>query len=178
MSRLCWRTSGSIESATSRIAASTSVGTTTAGHVRDDPDRLEDRVDEAVEALDLGERGVVPGGPLGAPVRVARVAALERRVVGEQLRVGPDDGQRRAQLVGDERDQLAAGLVDPAKVGDARLGLDLLAALLDDAREQVGDRPELGDVAGREVARLLGLDVEHADDLVVPAERHARASRR
>ena len=51
--------------------------------------------------------------------------------------------------MGDERDELAAGLVDPAELGDARLGLDLLAALLDDAREQVGDRAELGDVGRR-----------------------------
>ena len=50
----------------------------------------------------------------------------------------------------------------------ARLGLGLLAALLDDAGEEVGDRAELGDVARAEVARLLGLDVEDADDLVVP----------
>ena len=171
MSRLCWRTSGSIDSATSRTASSTSVGHDDRRDVRDDPDRLEDGVDEAVQALDLRERRVVPGGPLGASFRVTRVATLERRVVGEQLRVGPHDRQWGPEFVGDERDQLAAGLVDPAKVGNARLGLDLLAALLDDAREQVGDGPQLGHVAGREVTRLLGLDVEHADDLVVPAER-------
>ena len=74
----------------------------------------EDRVDEAVQALDLVHRRVVPRVALGAPLRVARLATLERRVVGEELGVGPDDGERRPQLVGDERDQLAAGLVDPA----------------------------------------------------------------
>ena len=105
-----------------------------AGLVRDDPDRREDRVDEAVQPLDLVQRRVVPGLALGAAVRVARLAALERRIVGEELRVGPDDGERRPQLVGDEGDQLAAGLVDLAQLLEPRLGLGLLAALLDDAR--------------------------------------------
>ena len=139
----------------------------------DDPDGRQDRVDEPVEPLDLVHRRVVPRLALGAPVRVARLAALERRIVAEQLRVGPDDRERRPQLVGDERDQLGAGLVDLAELLEPLLGLGLLAALLDDPGEQVGDRLELGDVGRREVARLLGLDVEDADDLVVPAERHA-----
>ena len=43
----------------------------------------------------------------------------------------------------------------------------------DDAGKKVGDRTELGDVGRGEVARLLRLDVEDADDLVVPAERDA-----
>ena len=87
----------------------------------------------------------MPRLALGAPVRVARLAALlERRVVGEELRVGPDDGQRRPQLVGDERDQLAAGLVDLAELLEPRLGLGLLAALLDDPGEEVGDRAGAG----------------------------------
>ena len=47
----------------------------------------------------------------------------------------------------------------------------MLAALLDDPGEQVGDRPELGDVVTAEGPRQLGLDVEDADDLVVPGER-------
>ena len=71
---------------------------------------------------------------------------LERRLVGEELRVGADDRERRPQLVGDERDQLAAGLVDRLELLDPRLGLGLLAALLDDPGEQVGDGAELGDV--------------------------------
>ena len=71
---------------------------------------------------------------------------LERRLLGQQVGVGADDGERRAQLVGDEGDQLAARLVDGLERLDPRLGLGLLAALLDDAGEQVGDRAELGDV--------------------------------
>ena len=75
--------------------------------------------------------------------------------------------------MGDERDELAARLVDGLERLDPGLRLGLLAALLDDAREQVGDGAELGDVGVAEPARPLGLDVEHADDLVVPGQRHA-----
>ena len=105
---------------------------------------------------------------------VARFAAAQRRLVGEQVGVGADDRERRAQLVGDERDQLAARLVDRLERLDARLGLGLLAALLDDPGQEVGDGAELGDVVVAEVARLLGLDVEDADGLVVPGERHGQ----
>ena len=113
------------------------------------------RTDARIESTSRSSRsicssvGAMPARALGAPGRVARLAALERRVVGEQLRVGADDRERRPELVGDERDELAAGLVDPPELGDARLGLALLAALLDDPGEQVGDRAELGDVRRR-----------------------------
>ena len=98
--------------------------------------------------------------------------AAQRRLVGEQIGVGADDRERRAQLVGDQRDELAARLVDGLEGLDPGLGLGLLAALLDDPGQQVGDRSELGDVGLAEVARLLGLDVEDAHDLVVPGQRH------
>ena len=126
---------------------------TVAGPVRNDPDRREDGVDEPVEALDLLERRVVPGGARLAPLDVARFAPASGGLVGEQVGVGADDRQRRAQLMGDERDQLAARLVDRLERLDPGLGLGLLAALLDDARQQVGDRAELGDVVRREIAR-------------------------
>ena len=116
-----------------------------------DPDRGQDRVDEPVQPLDLLERGPVPGGPRLAPGEVARFAAAQRRLVGEQVGVGADDRERRPQLVGDQRDQLAARLVDRLERLDPRLGLGLLAALLDDPGQQVGDRPELGDVVVAEV---------------------------
>ena len=119
---------------------------TDAGPSGHDADRGEDRVDEAIEPLDLLERRAVPGGARLAAGHVARFATAQRRLVGEQVGVGPDDRQRRPQLVGDERDQLAAGLVDRLERLDPRLGLGLLAALLDDPGEQVGDRAELGDV--------------------------------
>ena len=73
----------------------------------------------------------------------------QRRLLGEQVGVGADDRERRPQLVGDEGDQLAARLVDGLERLDPRLGLGLLAALLDDPGQQVGDRAELGDVVRR-----------------------------
>ena len=88
----------------------------------------------------------MPGGARLAPREVARLAPAQRRLVGEQVGVGADDRERRPQLVGHERDQLAAGLVDRLERLDPGLGLGLLAALLDDPGEQVGDRAELGDV--------------------------------
>ena len=105
-------------------------------------------------------------------IDVARLAADQRRLLGEQVRVRADHRERGPQLVGDEGDELAARLVDGLERLDPRLGLGLLAALLDDAGQDVGDRAELLDVGLAEVARLLGLDVEDPDDLVVPGERH------
>ena len=132
-----------------RPAPPRSTGVTDGGILRHDPDRGEDRVDEAVEPLDLLERRAVPRRARLAPGDVARLAAAERRLVGQQVGVRADDRERRPQLVGDERDQLAAGLVDRLERLDAGLGLGLLAALLDDPGEQVGDRAELGDVVRR-----------------------------
>ena len=76
--------------------------------------------------------------------------------------------------MGDEGDQLVPCLVDGLERLDPGLGLALLAALLDDPREEVGDRAELGHVRSAEHAWPLGLDVEHADRLVVPRQRHAQ----
>ena len=119
------------------------------GVLGDDPDRGEDRVHEPVEPLDLLERRAVPGRARLAAHDVARLAADERRLLGEQVGVGADDRERRAQLVGHERDELAARLVDRLERLDPRLGLGLLAALLDDAGEQVGDGAQLVDVRRR-----------------------------
>ena len=93
-------------------------------------------------------------------------------LLGQQVGVGADHRQRGPQLVGDQRDQLVACLVQRLELVDLGLGLALEPALLDDAGQQVRDRGQLGDIRRGEVARLLGLDVEHADDLVVPGERH------
>ena len=142
-----------------------------------DPDRRQDGVDEAVEALDLLERRPVPRGAGLAPRDVARFAAAQRRLVGQQVGVGADDRERRPQLVGDERDQLAARLVDRLERLDPRLGLGLLAALLDDARRAGRRWRRAGRRRLAERPRLLGLDVEDADRLVVPGQRHATASR-
>ena len=139
--------------------------------VRYDAHGLQDRVHEAVQPLDLVHRALVPRGAGRAALRVPRRAAVEVRLLREQVRVGADDGERRPELVGHEGDQLVARLVQRRELGDLRLGLALEPALLDDPGQQVGDGRELGDVLRREVPPLLGLDVEHADDLVVPGER-------
>jgi len=76
--------------------------------------------------------------------------------------------------VGHERDQLRTSLVDGLQLRSAGLGLALDAALLDDPREQVGDRSQVGHVRWRELATVVRLHVEDADDLVVPHERHGQ----
>ena len=119
------------------------------GLVGHDAHRGQDRVDEPVEALDLLQRGVVPGRTLLTPGDVARRAALQGGLLGQQVGVGADDRERRAQLVRHEGHELAAGLVDGLQGDDPRLGLRLLAALLDDAGQEVGHRAELGHVAVR-----------------------------
>ncbi len=162
------------EATTSPTSAARSTGVTARRALRDDADRGEDRVDQAVEPLDLLERRPVPRRTRLAARDVARFAAAQGRFVGEQVGIGADDRQRRPQLVGDQRDQLAARLVDGLERLDPGLGLRLLAALLDDPGQQVGDGAELGDVVVAERPRLLGLDVEDADDLVVPGQRHGQ----
>jgi hypothetical protein len=88
---------------------------------------------------------------------------------------------RKEKLVGDEGDQLGGSLVDLARAVERAPRPRSLAALLDDPGEQVGDRLELGDVVRlRRRSGALGLDVEDADDLVVPrsAERSASSDER
>ena len=143
------RAIGRSEATTSSTSAPTSTGVTAAG-----PSGTT-RTDARIESTRRSSRSICSSvAPCQAarglaPVEVARFAARERRLLGEQVGVGADDRERRPQLVGDEGDQLAAGLVDRLERLDPRLGLGLLAALLDDPGEQVGDRPELGDVARR-----------------------------
>ena len=126
----------------------------------------------AKEALDLLDRSGVPFVALRPASGVAGLPVDELGLLREQVGVGADDREGRAQLVRDERDQLGAGLVERLELTDLRLGLLLQAALLDDAGKDVGDGRELGDVGLGEVASPLGLHVEHADDRVVPVERH------
>ena len=76
-----------------------------------------------------------------------------------------------------ERDELAPGLVDRLERLDPCLGLGLLAALLDDARQEVGDGTELRDIMVAERPLLLGLDIEDAHDLVVPGQRDGQHRR-
>ena len=95
----------------------------------------------------------------------------ERRLLGEQVGIGAHDGERRAQLVRHQGDQLDATLVERPQLVDPILRLPLEPDSLDDPREQIGDGPQLVDVGGGELARLLGLDVEDSDHGVVPDER-------
>ncbi len=134
--------------------------------------RGQDRVHQPVQPLDLVDRPVVPLVPGPAADHVATLPPDEGRLLGEQVGVRPDDGQRCAQLVGHERDQLGSSLVERLERLDLGLGLDLDPTLLDDPGEEVGDRAQLVDVRGAEVPGLLGLDVENPDDRVVPGQRH------
>ena len=74
--------------------------------------------------------------------------------------------------MGDDRQQLGPGRVERRQLLEAGLDLGLEAALLDDPGEERADRPQEFDVAGTEAAWLDGLHVEHADDVVVPDQRH------
>ena len=132
----------------------------------------QDRVHQPVQPLDLVDRPVVPLVPGPAADHVATLPPDEGRLLGEQVGVRPDDGQRCAQLVGHERDQLGSSLVERLERLDLGLGLELGPTLLDDPGEEVGDRAQLVDVRGAEVPGLLGLDVEDPDDRVVPGQRH------
>ena len=65
----------------------------------------------------------MPGRARLAPARGRATRGRERRLLGQQVGVGADDRERRPQLVGDEGDQLAAGLVDRLERLDPGLGL-------------------------------------------------------
>ena len=65
-------------------------------------------------------------------------------------------------------------LVDRLELGGPFFGLLLLAALLDDARQEIGNGTQLGNIGLGEGAPLFRLDVQHADRLVVPGERHGQ----
>ena len=141
------------------------------GRLGADAHGSENRVDQPVQALHLLHRRAVPAGPALAPIRSRDL----RPSSGGSSAGGPcrrDDRERRPQLMGHERDQLGPGVVDLLQLRRSLLGLALHPALLDDAAQEVGDRAEVGHVGRREVPRLLGLDVEHADRSVVPDERY------
>ncbi len=131
-------------------------------------DRHQDRVHLAVEPGEL----VVGRGP----PRLGRGRVGERRGagrhVGQQVDVDADHRERRPQVVGHDRQQLGAGGVERRQLGQPRLDLGGQPALLDDAGEQRRDRPQEADLLVAEDPRLARLDVEHADHLAVPLERH------
>jgi len=136
-------------------------------------DRDEDRVHQPVEPGDLVDRCVAPVVRARPGGRVADAPGG----VGEEVDVGADDGERRPQLVGHEREQLGTGLVEVLELLELALLLDLQAALLDDPGQERRDRDEEVDLARREPPGGDGLDVEDADDQVVPGERHRQHRR-
>ena len=74
--------------------------------------------------------------------------------------------------MGDDASSSALAASSAVSCGEPRLDLRGQAALLDDPREQRGDRLEEVDLGGLESPDGARLDVEDADDLVVPHERH------
>ncbi len=72
----------------------------------------------------------------------------------------------------DHRQQLGPSAVEGGQRLELFLGLGLQATLLDYAAEQRPDRHQKLDLFGCEGPRLDGLDVDHADDRVVPRQRH------
>ena len=93
----------------------------------------------------------MPVRPRGASDRVAGAAPGERRLLGQQVGIGANDGERRAQLVRHESDQLHSALVERTQLVDAVLRLALEPDPLDDAGQQVGDGAQLVEVGGREI---------------------------
>ncbi len=130
----------------------------------------QDGVDEPVEARDLVGRA---GPPVLDRVH-GRTLRVRGRRVGEQVHVGANHRERRPQLVGHDREQLRTGRVQLRQPVELRLRLRLHPALLDDPREEGGDRGQELLVLACEVAEVTGLDVEHADDRLVPDERHGQ----
>ena len=128
------------------------------------PHRVQDRAHQLVQALHLARGRLVP---------VAHLRVLWGGRLGQEVQVGADDGQRCPQLVGDDRDQLGARVIDAAQAVELRLGLEVQAAALHHAGQKAGDGRQAPDLGRREVAARLGLDVQDADDLVphCPAAR-------
>ena len=151
-------------------SAPTSIGTHLDRAFGAGPNRGQDRVDQAVQTVDLAEGALVPLLAQCPTLRIAARPAVQWWVVGEQVGVGAHDRQGRAQLVGHHRNQLGSSLVEALQGDHLGLGIALEAALLDDPGQEVGDRAELGCILGVEVAMGLGLDIEHAHDLGMPGQ--------
>ena len=131
-------------------------------------DRREDRIDESIEPRHLVQRGVMPLARVGLRWAGTRPGGC----LAEEVDVRPDDRQRRAQLMGDDRQELGPRGIERRELLQPALDLGLQPALRDDAREERGDRRQELDLGATEVALRQRLDVEHADDLLVPHERH------
>ena len=137
------------------------------------------RTEARIESTSRSSRSTWSSAPRCQPARAARRSgsrdspSVERRLLGQQVGVGADDRERRPQLVGHEGDELDRGprrcalsSSTRASASGCRRPFSTIPARRSAIARQLGARRR------REVARLLGLDVEHADDLVVPGERH------
>ena len=166
---LCRRKIGASSRAVSSTVAARSSAMTGAGVGRENAQAGEDRVDRLVEPLDLLERRAAPMCRVGG-LRIDCVAPSRR--AAEQLDVCPDDGQRRSQRVGHDRDQVGACLVDGAQALDLRLCLALQPVALDDAGQQAAS------VSRNETSRLVNSrrrtvwTLSTPTTCVVPDERH------
>ena len=168
------------------VSTVSSTAATASNGARDRPvspsPRTEARIeiDETVEAgeLILGGEPPLLGGQVRSghrPVGLATGARAGR--LGQQVDVHADHRQRRPQLVGHHAQELGPRRVERGQLDEAALDLGRQPALLDDAGQEGGDRlEEVGLVLG-EGADVAGLDVEHADHLVVPDEGHREHAR-
>ena len=130
-------------------------------------DRRQDRIHEPVEPPELVD---------GARRRHSAASGFGRLGGGrlvQQVDVDADDRQRRPQLVGDDAQELGPRRIERGQLGQPRLDLGRQPALLDDPREQRGDRPEEGDLARpRTAASSRVWTLSTPTTVVVPDERH------
>ncbi len=145
-------------------------------------DARQDRVDEPVQAGDLGDR---LNSPLIDLCRVdcgqrraisavdpslGRATGSVKRRVGQQVQICPHHRQRSAQLVRDDGQQFGPGTVERHERFELLLRLGLEASLLDGPTKERTDRDQELDLFWRERARLDRLNVDDAGDRVVPGK--------
>ena len=95
--------------------------------------------------------------------RLAEAGLADLRT--EQLEVGANDRERRPERVGDDRDQVGAGLVDGAEAVDLGLGLRWRRPFSTRPARSAASVSRKRTSLRLKTRRLDGLDVEHADDL-------------
>ena len=74
--------------------------------------------------------------------------------------------------MGDDAQQLGPRGIERRELREPSLDLGGQPALLDDPGQQRGDRLQERDLVFAEDPRSARLDIQHADDLAVPHERH------
>ena len=154
--------------------ASDDLGEIVRGPVRGDgaglePGHVEQVGDEAVQPFRLSEDG---GEEVCAGLLVQVVGKIAQRA-GR-----PDDGgQRRAQVVGDRREQR---LAQPVGLGGAHGAFHVLHEVdaLDGDSRLIGERVEQTTLlGGQKWTRALGIESDDADGAASGAERHKETAR-